>query len=86
MAITLDIEFAIDEIGQLSKDWASARTRLAGTVTINATGDAGPDANQALFLLRRAKGRNGQIARYIFSTTNPPQRQDHEHRRQRNDP
>jgi len=71
-AITLNIEFEFDEIVQLSADWAFARTRSAGNVTINATGDTGPEANQELFLLQRTDGRNWKIARYIFSTTNPP--------------
>lgn len=71
-AITLDIDFQIDEIGQLSEDWAFARTRSAGTVRINATGDSGPEGNQELFLFQRTKGGNWKIARYIFSTTNPP--------------
>lgn len=72
VAITLDIEFEIDEIGLLSDNWAFARTRSEGTVRINATGDSGPEANQELFLLQRADGKTWQIARYIFSTTNPP--------------
>ena len=71
-AITLDIEFAIDEIGLLSDDWAFARTHSEGTVHINATGDSGPEANQELFLFQRSDSGPWQIARYIFSTTNPP--------------
>jgi len=71
-AITLDIEFDVDEIGLLAEDWAFARTRSEGTVRINATGDTGPEANQELFLFQRIDGRNWKIARYIFSTTNPP--------------
>lgn len=71
-AITLDIEFTIDEIGLLSDDWAFARTRSEGTVRINATGDSGPEGNQELFLFQRTDGKTWQIARYIFSTTNPP--------------
>ncbi|MDX1486930.1 MAG: SgcJ/EcaC family oxidoreductase [Acidiferrobacterales bacterium] len=72
VAITLDIEFEIDEIGLLSDNWAFARTRSEGTVRINATGDSGPEANQEMFLLQRTDGKTWQIARYIFSTTNPP--------------
>jgi len=72
VAITLDIEFEVDEIGQLSEDWAFARTRSEGTVRINATGDAGPEANQELFLFRRNEDGSWKIARYIFATTNPP--------------
>jgi len=74
-AITLDIEFEVDEIGLLSDAWAFARTRSEGTVRINATGDTGPEANQELFLFQRTDGGRWQIARYIFSTTNPPRGQ-----------
>lgn len=71
-AITLDIEFEVDEIGLLSDDWAFARTRSEGTVRINATGDTGSEANQELFLFQRTDGGTWKIARYIFLTTNPP--------------
>jgi uncharacterized protein (TIGR02246 family) len=71
-AITLDIEFEIDEIGVLSEDWAFARTRSDGSVKINATGESGPEANQELFLFQRTDDGKWKIARYIFSTTNPP--------------
>jgi len=71
-AITLDIDFEVDEIGLLSEDWAFARTRSEGTVRVNATGDTGPEANQELFLFQRTEGGIWKIARYIFATTNPP--------------
>ena len=71
-AITLDVEFEVDEIKPLSGDWAFVRTRSEGTVKINATGDTGPEGNQELFLFQRTKDGNWKIARYIFSTTNPP--------------
>jgi uncharacterized protein (TIGR02246 family) len=71
-AITLDVEFEVDEIQQLSGDWAFVRTRSDGTVKINATGDSGPEGNQELFLFQRTESGNWKIARYIFSTTNPP--------------
>ncbi|MBI1401375.1 SgcJ/EcaC family oxidoreductase [Hyphomonas sp.] len=71
-AITLDIEFIVDEIEPVSPDWAFARTRSEGTVTINATGQSAPEANQEMFLFHRSADRTWRIARYIFSTTNPP--------------
>lgn len=71
-AITLNIEFTVDEIEPVSPDWAFARTRSEGTVTINATGQSGPEANQELFLFHRSGDGRWQIARYIFSTTIPP--------------
>ena len=71
-AIDLDIEFTIDEIVQLSSNWAFARTRSEGIVTINATGDTAPEANQELFVFKKQDDGEWKIARYIFSTTNPP--------------
>lgn len=71
-SITLEIEFAIDEIAQVSPGWAFARTRSEGFVTINATGDRMPEANQELFIFAKEPSGEWKIARYIFSTTNLP--------------
>lgn len=72
-AIKLDIRFAIDEVRPLSRDWAFARTRSNGTVKVLGSDQpAGAEANQELFLLHREADGQWRIARYIFSTTNPP--------------
>ncbi len=71
-AIKLNIEFTVNEVLQVAPDWAFARTRSEGFVTINATGDKGPEANQELFVLQKQDDGEWKIARYIFSTTNPP--------------
>ncbi len=71
-AITLDIEFTVDEILQVSPGWAFARTRSVGFVTINATGAKGAEANQELFVFQKQDDGDWKIARYIFSTINPP--------------
>jgi len=71
-AINLDVEFTVDEIIQVAPDWAFARTRSEGFVTINATGDKGPEANQELFVFQKQDDDTWKIARYIFSSTNPP--------------
>ena len=70
-AIKLDVTFDIVEIVPVSDDWAFARTNSAGTVTVLATGESGPEANQELFVLQQVEGK-WKIARYAFSTTNPP--------------
>ena len=70
-AITLAIRFETAEIRQVAPEWAFARTNSAGTVTINATGMTEPEANQELFLFQKL-GDGWKIARYAFSTTNPP--------------
>lgn len=41
-------------------------------MTINATGDKGPEVNQELFVFQKQDGGDWKIARYNFSTTNPP--------------
>ena len=71
-AITLNVEFNIAEIVEIAPDWAFARTNSAGTTTIHATGAKGAEANQELFLFHQEKEGSWKIARYCFSTTNPP--------------
>jgi len=69
--ITLTVKFAIAEIKQVGPDWAFARTSSAGTVKVNATGQSSPEANQELFVFQKVGG-DWKIARYCFSSTNPP--------------
>jgi len=64
-AITLTVEFAVAEVRQIAPDWVLARTNSAGSVKIHATGE------EELFLLQKVDGA-WKIARYCFSTTNPP--------------
>ena len=70
-AITLRVEFKVAEVLQIAPDWAIARTNSAGTAKFNATGDGGPEANQELFVFQKINDA-WKIARYCFSTTNPP--------------
>lgn len=70
--ITLAVTFDIAEIVVASPDWAFARTNSVGNVTIMATGDRAPEANQELFVLNRDDSGSWKIARYAFSTINPP--------------
>jgi len=55
----------------ISPQWAFVRTNSAGTQKVNATGATNAEANQELFIFRRAT--MVKIARYSFSTTNPLQ-------------
>jgi uncharacterized protein (TIGR02246 family) len=70
-AIRLSVTFNIAEIRQIAPDWAFARTNSEGMATVNATGESGPEANQELFIFQRSANQ-WKIARYGFSTTNPP--------------
>ncbi|MCJ1321794.1 hypothetical protein MMC15_007139 [Xylographa vitiligo] len=69
--LTLKVKFTIEECNQVAPDWIFARTSSAGTATLNASGEGGPEANQELFVLQKIEG-TWKIARYCFCTTNPP--------------
>ena len=69
--IKLSIKFNVAEVVQVAPEWAFARTNSAGNVTINATGAKSAEANQELFVFHKV-GSAWKIARYCFSTTNPP--------------
>ena len=70
-AIRLTVKFSIQEVHQVAPEWAFARTNSAGTVLIHASGQTPAEANQELFVLQQVQGA-WKIARYCFSTTNPP--------------
>jgi uncharacterized protein (TIGR02246 family) len=70
-AIRLTVTFAVQEVKQLAPEWAMARTNSSGTVKVLATGHTSAEANQELFLFQKVAGE-WKIARYAFSTINPP--------------
>ena len=70
-AIKLTVTFDIAEVRQLAPEWAFARTNSTGRVKVNATGETGAEGNQELFVFQKIGG-TWKIARYCFSTTNPP--------------
>jgi uncharacterized protein (TIGR02246 family) len=69
--IKLTVQFNVAEVVEVAPRWVFARTNSAGTVKVHATGAGGPEANQELFLFQKIDGA-WKIARYCFSTTNPP--------------
>ena len=69
--IKLTVKFNVAEVVEIAPNWVFARTNSAGTVKVHATGAGGPEANQELFLFQKIDGA-WKIARYCFSTTNPP--------------
>lgn len=69
--IKLTVKFDVAEVHQIAPEWAFARTNSKGTVKIHATGETNPEANQELFVFQKIGGA-WKIARYCFSTTNPP--------------
>jgi len=73
-AITLKVKFTIAELVLMSPEWAFVRTNSAGTNKINKTGAVSPEGNQELFIFNKAADGTWRIARYSFSSTNPPPR------------
>jgi uncharacterized protein (TIGR02246 family) len=71
-AITLNVKFTIAEIVELAPEWAFARTNSAGTILDHATGNRSTEANQELFIFSKDRDGSWKIARYSFSSTNPP--------------
>ncbi len=71
-AITLHVKFTVREVVIMSPEWAFARTNSAGTNKINATGTMSAEGNQELFIFRKGTDGTWKIARYSFSSTNPP--------------
>lgn len=71
-AITLAVKFSVAEIVELAPEWAFARTNSAGTTLDHATETKSAEANQELFIFRKDRDGTWKIARYSFSSTNPP--------------
>src|SRR5580658_4004140 len=71
-AITLNVKFTIAEIVELAPEWAFARTNSVGTTLDHATGTKSAEANQELFKLRKDRNGSWKIARFRFSSMNPP--------------
>lgn len=69
--ITFDTELTVEEVVQVAPDWAFARTRSNGHVTVKAIKQRVPDANHELFVLHKGQDDAWKIARYSFATTNP---------------
>jgi uncharacterized protein (TIGR02246 family) len=74
-AIKLSVKFSIAEVVEMAPNWVFARTNSAGTTTVNATGAKSAEANQELFIFRKGSDGKWKIARYSFSSTNPPPHQ-----------
>ena len=71
-AITLKVKFTIAELVVMSPEWAFVRTNSAGTNKINSTGAVSAEGNQELFIFNKGADGKWRIARYSFSSTNPP--------------
>ena len=72
--LKFDVRFNVAELVQMAPGWAYVRTNSAGTTRHASSGKTGAEANQELFILRKADDGRWRIARYSFSPTNPPSR------------
>jgi uncharacterized protein (TIGR02246 family) len=71
-SIKLRVKFKVAEVVVMSQDWAFARTNSAGTCTVLGSGAKSAEGNQELFIFKKGADETWKIARYCFSTTNPP--------------
>jgi ketosteroid isomerase-like protein len=67
----LNLKFTVDEIVQMSPEWAFVRTKSSGSSKVISTGATNAEANQELFILHKSDDGAWKIARYSFSNTNP---------------
>jgi uncharacterized protein (TIGR02246 family) len=70
--LRFQVHTSIQELVQMSPNWAYVRTDSAGTVTPTKTGKGAPSTFHELFLLRKTSDGSWRIARYSFSPTAPP--------------
>ena len=70
--LKFDVKFTIAELVVMAPHWAYVRTNSAGTTGHASTGKTTAEANQELFIFRKAGEGAWRIARYSFSPTNPP--------------
>ena len=71
-AITLSVQFHVVEVVVMEPEWAFARTNSAGTTMDHASGAKSAEGNQELFIFKKSPDGTWKIARYSFSSTNPP--------------
>ena len=69
--IRFKMHTTIEELVQMSPEWAFVRTDSAGTFTPTKTGKGAPSTFHELFLLRKNSDGKWRIARYSFSPTAP---------------
>lgn len=67
-ALKLDLKFTILEV-TIDKEYAIVRSESAGTTTVLANNQAGPDAYRELFFVKKENG-TWKIARYMYNKTN----------------
>ncbi len=69
--IRFQMHTKIEELVQMSPEWAFVRTESAGMMTPVRTGQASPATFHEVFILRKTSDVKWRIARYSFSPTAP---------------
>ena len=68
-AISLKLQFTVDEVKLLGRNVALLRSHSAGTITVNGTDQpAGPAAFKELFVLNKQANGQWKFSHYSFST------------------
>ncbi|MGV8921486.1 MAG: YybH family protein [Pseudomonas sp.] len=70
--LTFDVTFTVEEVVEMSPQWAFVRTNSAGTTRHASSGKTTIEANQELFIFQKCDDGAWRIARYSFSPTSPP--------------
>lgn len=65
--IRFEMQTTIQELVEMSPEWAYVRTDTSGIFTPTRTGEGAPAVFHELFLLRKTGNEHWQIARYSFS-------------------
>lgn len=69
--IRFDVQTTIQELVEMSTEWAYVRTDTSGIFTPTRTGEGSQTAFHELFLLRKTGDEHWKIARYSFSPAGP---------------
>ena len=64
-----NLKFNIDEVVQMSTEWAFIRTTTSGTVNILSNNSSNPGNGHELFILKKQSDGNWKIARYAGSSS-----------------
>ncbi len=67
--LDFDLKFNIDEVVQMSAEWAFIRTKTSGTVNILSNNSRNPGNGHELFVMKKQSDGNWKIARYAGSSS-----------------
>ena len=68
-ALDFELTFKIDEVVQMSPEWAFVRTSTSGKVKILSNNSSSPSSGHEIFILKKETDGNWKIARYAGSSS-----------------